>query len=62
MEEKKYDEVVIQLKKEGVPVGTISMELSQILLLMENHGQPMGDVLELMVDAMNSEVKDTDGN
>ena len=53
-----YDEVVVQLSKDGVPKGTIKMSTANITDLMNMHGQEMGDILELMVQTIVSGIKE----
>jgi hypothetical protein len=62
---KNYDEIVIQLNKNGESQGIIRMTTEHIGMLMETHQQEIGDVLELMVKAIDSEIdskKATDKN
>jgi hypothetical protein len=59
-----YDEIIIQLNKNGESQGRIKMSTEHIGLLMETHKQELGDVLELMVKTIDSEItaKSTDSD
>jgi hypothetical protein len=57
MEENLYDEIVIQLVKDGKPAGQIRMEKGSIEALKSAHGQTTGDIMDLMLQTLEEEAR-----
>ena len=53
---KQYDEILIQLNKDNVSLGRIKMKLSDMEALMTAHDQSRADVIELLIQTIESEI------
>ncbi len=53
---KQYDEILIQLNKDNISLGRIKMKLTDMETLMSAHDQSRADVIELLIQTIESEI------